>query len=316
MNLNQICEKLKLEKSVAIFCHIRPDGDTIGSAVALKLGLEKLGIFSKVFCSDEIPTRFFFLPQLKCIENTLSEEFSAYLSIDCADITRLGYFALEFEKTKNTYIIDHHVSNNGYAKFNYICERSSNCENVMDVLECLGVKLTKEIASCLALGIVTDTGNFKHKNVNYETLLYASKAVKAGADVNEIVFNTFTRQSKQRAKLFGKVMSKIRYFLDDRVAVASVFLSDLQESGAKSDETEGFIDFVMGIDCVEVGVCIMQTAERKFKISLRSKKADVNEVALRFGGGGHILASGCQINSEYEDVVDRIVFAISRVLED
>ena len=316
MNLIQFCDKLKLEKSVAIFCHIRPDGDTIGSAVALKLGLEKIGINSQVFCSDEIPTRFFFLPQLKCVNKIFNGIFTAFLSIDCADITRLGEFAYDFEKEKNTYIIDHHISNRGYARYNYICDKSSNCENVMEILEILGVKLDTEIASCLALGIITDTGNFKHKNVTENTFISVSKAVKAGADINQIVYNTFTKQSKNRAKLFGQVMSKIRYFYSDRVAVASVFLKDLEETGAKSDETEGFIDFVMGIDCVEVGVCVMQIAEKKFKISLRSKGANVNEVAEKFGGGGHVLASGCQLNSEYEDVVDKIVFQISRVLED
>ncbi len=316
MNLTQFCEKLKLEKSVAIFCHIRPDGDTIGSAVALKLGLDKLGINAQVFCSDEIPTRFFFLPQLKSVKKEFSGDFTAFLSIDCADITRLGDFAFSFEKAKNTYILDHHISNRGYAKYNYICDKSSNCENVLDVLENLSVELDGEIASCLALGIVTDTGNFKHKNVNENTFVSASKVVKAGADINQIVYNTFTKQSKNRAKLFGKVMSKIRYFYSDRVAVASVFLSDLMETGAKSDETEGFIDFIMGIDCVQVGVCVMQIAENKFKISLRSKGPNVNEVAEKFGGGGHMLASGCQINSEYEEVVDKIVFQISRVLKD
>lgn len=316
MNLSQICEKLKLEESVAIFCHIRPDGDTIGSAVALKLGLEKLGIFSVVFCHDQISKRFFFLPQVKQIKNVFEGEFSACVAIDCADVSRLGDFGLLFSKHKNTYSIDHHISNLGYAKYNYNVDKASNSENVLDVLETLGVEIDKEIASCLALGIVTDTGNFKHSNVNENTLYYASKMVKAGANMNEIVYNTFTKQSKARAKLFGTVMSKIRYFINDKVAIATIFKKDLLESGAEKDETEGFIDFIMGIDCVEVGACVMQIDENKFKISLRSKKANVNAVASAFGGGGHILASGCQINSEYEDVIDRLVFAISREIEE
>ena len=111
-------------------------------------------------------------------------------------------------------------------------------------------------------------------------------------------------------------MSKIRYFLDGRFAVASVLEKDILESGAKKDETEGFIDFVMGIDGVEVGACVLEMGKNKYKISFRSKGTDVNEVAGTFGGGGHVLASGCQIQGEYEEVVDKICFAVSRHIKD
>ena len=316
MNLKLFSEQLKKEKSVALFCHMRPDGDTIGSAVALKLGLEKIGISASVFCSDEIPERFLFLPETNKISNKVCGQFSAYLAIDNAEITRLGDFCEFFSAQKNTYSVDHHISNRGFAKYNYLCDKSSNCENVLDLLDALGVSLDEDIASLLLTGIVTDTGNFKHKNVTSETLSYASRLLTFGADLNKIVFNMFTAQSKARAKLFGIVMSKLRYFMDDKIAICSVFLSDLASTGAKADETEGFIDFVMGIDTVEVGACVMQIAENKYKISLRSKKADVNAVASSFGGGGHVLASGCQIFGEYEEVIDKLVFAISRYVEE
>jgi phosphoesterase RecJ-like protein len=123
-------------------------------------------------------------------------------------------------------------------------------------------------------------------------------------------------QSKARAKLFGRVMANIRYFLSDRFAVVSVFEKDIKDCGATPDETEGFIDFVMGINTVEVGACLMEIGKNKYKISFRSKETDVNAVALTFGGGGHTLASGCQISGEYEDIVDRITFAVSRELKD
>ena len=111
-------------------------------------------------------------------------------------------------------------------------------------------------------------------------------------------------------------MSKIRYFLDDRFAVATIRLSDLTQTNARPEETEGLVDFIMGIETVEVGACIMELENNKFKISFRSKGADVNAVASTFGGGGHILASGCQISGDYEEVVDRITFAVSRYIED
>jgi phosphoesterase RecJ-like protein len=163
---------------------------------------------------------------------------------------------------------------------------------------------------------VTDTGNFKHSNVTANTFNVASELAKRGADFNKIVYNTFTKQSKARAKLFGAVTSKIRYAFQDRFAIITITKKAIEEAGATPDETEGFIDFIMGIDTVEIGASVMEMANNKFKVSLRSKNADVNAVASSFGGGGHVHASGCQIQGEYEEVIDRLSFAVSRELPD
>lgn len=316
IGLSELSSKLKQEKSVALFCHIRPDGDTLGSALALSSALKNLGIRAQVFCDDVVPSRFFFLDAVKTIKRELDGEYSALVAIDCADSTRLGNFYDTFVKHKNTYSIDHHVSNTRYAKVNYVLDNSSNCENVLSLIEELGVDIDKETATLLLMGIMTDTGNFKHKNVSANTMHSAGKMVEKGADVNSVHYHMFTKQSKERAKLFGQTMSKLRYFLDDRFAVATVRLNDLKDANALPEETEGFIDFVMGIETVEVGACIMELEKNKFKISFRSKGADVNAVAGTFGGGGHILASGCQISGEYEEVIDKITFAVSRYIED
>ena len=312
ISLVELGEKLKKETDVAIFCHIRPDGDTLGSALALSLALTNLGINAQVFCDDVIPSRFFFLNSAKSVKNLLDKEYSALLAIDCADSSRLGSFYEQFLKHKNTYSIDHHISNTRYAKINYVFDNASNCENVLELLIQMQVEINTEIANLLLMGIMTDTGNFKHKNVNSQTLLSASKLVDKGADINAIHYNMFTKQSKERAKLFGLVMSKIRYFLDGRFGVATVSQKDLEISGAKQDETEGFIDFLMGVDTVEVGACILELGKNKYKISFRSKGCDVNAVAGVFGGGGHVLASGCQIQGEYEEVVDKICYAVKQ----
>ncbi|MBO7150093.1 MAG: bifunctional oligoribonuclease/PAP phosphatase NrnA [Clostridia bacterium] len=316
ISLSELSSKLKQEKSVALFCHIRPDGDTLGSALALYSALKNLGIRAQVFCDDVVPSRFFFLDAVKTVKRELDGEYSAFVAIDCADSTRLGNFYDAFIKHKNTYSIDHHVSNTRYAKVNYVFDNSSNCENILSLIEQLGADIDKEIATLLVMGIMTDTGNFRHKNVSANTMHSAGKMVEKGADLNTVHYHMFTKQSKERAKLFGQTMSKIRYFLDNRFAVATIRLKDLKDTNALPEETEGFIDFVMGIDTVEVGACVMELENNKFKISFRSKGTDVNAVAGTFGGGGHILASGCQISGEYEEVVDKITFAVSRYVED
>ena len=319
ISLFELSQKLLKEKSAALFCHARPDGDTIGSACALKLALIDKGVKAQVFCTDPVPEKYLFLEEANKIITDYSgdfSEFSALIAIDNAEITRLGDFAEAFIKHKNTYSIDHHSSNTRYAKINYVESRSSNAENVFALISEMGAPINAEIANLLALGVMTDTGGFRHKNVSAQTFYDAAKLVEFGADMNNLYFHAFTRQSKERAKLFGKTMTDIRYFNGGRIAVASVLLKDFKQTGAKQEETEGFIDFVMGVDGVEVGACVMETDSNKFKISLRSKGADVNAIAAVFGGGGHRLASGCKITGDYEDAVDRLVVAIGKYLED
>ena len=312
----QFTQNLFSEKSIALFMHMRPDGDTIGSTLALCNALKSKGIITNVFCVDTIPSKFGYLPSIKEVKNQFSGEYSALVSVDCADVTRLGDFASIFDGHKNTYNIDHHVSNRGYAKFNYIVDNASNCENVYDLITEIGVDITTEIADLLLTGIITDTGNFNHSNVTPKTLEKAGKLLENGANINKITYHNFKAQTKERAKLHGIVSSKIRYFLNDRFGVMTITQDDFLKSGATQDQTEGFIDFLMGVESVEVGACIMEISKEKYKISFRSKGADVNAVAGCFGGGGHVLASGCQIQGLYEEVVDKIVFAVSKYLQD
>jgi len=314
--IKSFAQKLKEEKKVAIFSHVRPDGDTIGSAFALKMALEKLGILADLFCDEEISEKFDFILLGETFKKTLTDSYTAFIAVDSADITRLGNFAEHFSYHKRTYNLDHHISNTRYAKYNLVIDNASNSENVYDLILELGVQIDEKIAKALALGITTDTGAFKHKNLTSKTLEVASKLKDLGADYNAIIYNTFTKQSKQRAKLFALVMSKIRYLLDDRFAVITVLLDDIQKVGARSEDTEGFIDFIMGIDCVEVGACLLEMTKNNYKISFRSKLADVNSVASVFGGGGHVLASGCRISGDLEEVIDKIRYAVKQRLVD
>lgn len=316
ISLREISEKLFNEKSVALFCHVRPDGDTVGSALALKLALGKKGIKADVFSDDVMPARFSYINAINQIKNSIDQKYSAYIAIDCADITRLGKFAEEFSAQKNTYNLDHHVSNDCYGRYNAVYDNAANCENVYDVITYAGITPDKEIAECLATGLVTDTGAFKHKNVTAKTFKIAAELLSCGADFNKIVYCNFSAQSKERAALFGTTMTKLRYFLDDRLCIGTVRMSDVEKCGAKPDETEGFIDFILGIDCVEVAITILETDKNKFKVSFRAKNTDVNAIASEFGGGGHVLASGCKICGEYEEVVDKLRYQVGRYIKD
>ena len=312
ISLSEIAKQLKKEKNVAIFCHVRPDGDCIGSSFALSLALTSLGVKNQLFCDDIIPEKF--VNAKGKYSRELKEEYSCFVAVDCADIYRLGSFAETFTKHKNTFNIDHHVSNTRYAKVNFVLDTASNCENIYNLLIAGEMEISKEIANYLLTGIVTDTGNFKHKNVTPNTLLTASKLLEKGADLNKIVYEMFVKQPKRRATLFSSVMNKIRFMLENKLAIATITLKDIENNGAKPEDTEGFIDFLMTIEGVEVGITIMEMKKNLYKISLRSKGVNVNEIAGVYGGGGHVLASGCQINGEYEDVVDKLRYTVSQYI--
>lgn len=317
MTLKEIATELKKFDSALIFSHARPDGDTLGSAMALKTALINLGMEADVVCASDIPEKYDIFPAFKTIKKPaeINKKYAAHVSVDISVESMFGDSYNLYAKNANLFNIDHHVSNSRYAKYNFVRNNAACCEIIYEFMQCLGAEITSEIADYLILGIITDTGNFMHSNVTENTFFVASKLVAAGARIHDITYRMFKDQTKVRALLFARVISKMRFFLDDKLAIISVLADDFEQTGAKQELTEGFIDFPLSIRGVEVAVSIMESKNNCYKVSFRSKgKVNVNEVASVFGGGGHILASGCMICGFYEDVKDKIIKAVSDVL--
>jgi len=319
MTIADLCKELKNFKKVLIFSHTRPDGDTIGSAMGLKLTLESVNIEADIVCDNQIPEKFgFIIPKNSfSTEINSNKQYEAYIAVDSSDENRLGVFGEQFKKVKTTFNIDHHISNTRYAKYNYVEERAATAEIILEIALCFSQnnKISKAVANCLLLGICTDTGNFAHQNVTEQTLISASKLVACGGELHKISYQMFKNQKKQRAELFAKTISKIRYFKDGKIAIISVFMDTIKETEASADMTEGFIDFPLSVEGVEVAISVLEVEDKHFKISYRSKgKVNVNEIAGTFGGGGHILASGSMLNGYYEDVIDKLVYTVSLYL--
>lgn len=310
----QICRQLKSTMSVAVFCHARPDGDALGGALALCLALRNAGKSAVMCCEDLPPEKFSYISAMKEVQRVLptETEYDTFISVDCADITRMGVFADIYKSfPKITVNLDHHISNTGFGKLNYVVNCPASCEILTEILIQSGFEITEEIANLLMLGLITDSGNFTHLDVTPKTFETAAKLRSFGADITKINYNMFARQSKERAILYGRVMNKIRFALDDRLAFIVTTLEDLRETGADKSVTEGFVDFPLTIDGVEVSIALMEVKKRQYKASLRSKgKVNVNAVASAFGGGGHVLASGCMLFGEYEEVVEKLSYAV------
>lgn len=316
--LEEIAERIIRAKSAVILTHMRPDGDAIGSALALSRALDVLGIENSVSDESDIPSNLSFLTGTEKIGKGFFKEADLYIAVDSADEQRLGALVDDFRavsRKKDTVNIDHHVSNTRFAKYNYVRECSANCMNIAVLVEKLGVPLDKELAQYLLLGLLTDSGNFSHDDVTEETFLTAAKLVKAGADIRWLNYNLFKKQSAVRAALFADTMSRIRYFFEGKFAAIVISREAMKKFGADNGMTEGFVDFPLSVDTVEVCASVMEVKKGQYKISLRSKNyADVNKVAGTYGGGGHVRAAGCMLFGEIEDVLDRLSYTVSQYL--
>ncbi|MGN0819482.1 MAG: bifunctional oligoribonuclease/PAP phosphatase NrnA [Christensenellaceae bacterium] len=316
MTISELSNKIKTLKSALIFCHSRPDGDTLSSAFSLKYALQKTGVRAEVTCQDEIPEKYASLNLFDGFSDAVQGNvYDAHISVDCANEQMIGANYNLFAKNKQTFNIDHHISNTRYAKYNFVKNECANTVNIYNLIVAMGIEIDEKLANALYVGIMTDSGNFSQSNTDANALTVASELVKNGATPDKLYNKLFKNQPISRAKLYLDVMQGLRLYHEGRLAIIKIMQSDLERYNLKSEVTEGFIDFPQTIDSVEVAISILQKSDKCFKISFRSKSyVNVNEIASIFGGGGHVRASGAVLNGRLEDVVDKLVFNVGNYL--
>ena len=318
--LQQIAARIKQAKSVLIMTHMRPDGDAIGGALALSTALDFFKIPNQVCDESDIPSNLAFVEGVGNIRKAPQGTYDLVVTVDCSDEQRLGQLSEEYfiakRKKIDTVNIDHHVSNTRYAKYNFVENCAANCMHIATLIEYMGAPFDKSMAEYLLLGLLTDSGNFSHDDVKEEGLLLAAKLVKAGADIHYLNEMLFKSQPKARALLYARTMSGMRFYHDNRFAAIVVSKKNMDECGADIGMTEGFVDFPLSIDTVEVAASLLEVKKGQYKISLRSKTyADVNRLAGCYGGGGHVRAAGCMLFGDLEDVLDRLSYTVSQYLD-
>ena len=318
--LQQIAGRIKQAKRVLIMTHMRPDGDALGGALALSAALDFLKTPNQVCDETDIPSNLAFIEGVEKVRKTPQGDYDLVITVDCSDEQRLGQlseaFFLAKRKKIDTVNIDHHVSNTRFAKYNFVQNCAANCMHIASLIEYMGVPFDKKIANYLMIGLLSDSGNFSHDDVKEDTLLLAAKLMKVGADIRHLNEMLFKRQPKARAMLYARTMSGMRFYHDNRFAVIVVTKKNMDDCGADVGMTEGFVDFPLSIDTVEVAASLLEVKKGQYKISLRSKAyVDVNRLAGCYGGGGHVRAAGCMLFGDVEDVLDRLSYTVSQYLE-
>lgn len=312
--ISEIIEAIHDGNSFLITAHVRLDGDALGSELAVYLMLKGMGKKAVVYNRDRTPERYQFLPAAHNISHTLTniEQFDTCIVLDCSDLSRVGDEAEEIGKIKKLINIDHHVSNNGFCSLKMLdAKASSTGELVFRLMRKMGVKMSRDICTNLYAAIITDTGSFRYSSTTKETFLAAGTLVGEGASPQRIAENIYESDSPARLKLLARALSTLSLDLESRVGSMVVTQKDLTDTGAAWEHTEGFVDIPRTVKGIEVSVLYTQRGENHFKLSLRSKaKLNVEKVAKKFGGGGHIHAASCWMEGDIETIKSQIIEAV------
>lgn len=304
--IKQAAQILQKTNSIALFAHTNPDGDTIGSCLGLKLALEQLGKKVTVFCDSPMSSRLSAFKHSEIISQQFVGQYDLYVAVDCSELTRIGDFSVEYSAARETLTIDHH-GGEYFSRYNCLYDYASCCQIVYEIVKELKTAIGQDIATYLYMGLCTDTGNFSNSNTNADCFNMAAELYKFGADIERINRVFFRDTTYAETKLLAKALSRIRSYYDDRMFLTYITMSDLTELGLDSTATSGIVSYTIDINTAKVGVCICEDTPNHYKVSMRGKDFSVRDVCKEFGGGGHILASGCRIDGFLEDVIDKIV---------
>ena len=315
--IKAIAEKLKQADTVGVVCHVSPDPDTLGAAFASAGALDQIGKSCYIFCDDNIPDKYLAMPggRFYCKDLTLASSCDVILAVDCGDRQRLGCVA-DYIKEQPLLVIDHHGTNHGFGRLNAVFPQAGSVCEVMDqLIDALEVVLTKDMASALYMGILTDTGRFGFQSTTPQSLRAAARMMEAGADFEMIVREEYRTRSLARTRLLGEALRTLELTSNDQIAVMVVTRQMMEACGAADYMTDGIVNYAIEIQQVRVGALIRETGNDQWKVSLRSQDTFyVDDIAKSFGGGGHQYASGYTANGTLKTVRSVLMAALEERL--
>ncbi len=318
---DSLAPRLRIQQALAgrhrflITSHASPDGDSVGSQVAMARALEMLGKSARIVNRDPVPTPYAGLPGVERIEvaETVDGAYDAVIVMECTDLARPRVAGLEPYFLIN---IDHHVGNTGYGAVNWFDPTAAACgEMVSEIIDGMGVEPDLEIATHIYLCILTDTGSFRHSNVTARTFEICRRMVEVGVDPTAMSRIVFDNGSLGRLKLIGVLLNRMNVDASGRVAVLHLESGMLEDTGCTSDDTEGLVNLPLSARQIRAVLFLKNSELDGLRVSLRSKDdIDVRQIATRHGGGGHKNAAGFTTDQRPEDakvtILKEIVDAI------
>ncbi len=307
----KVIEHLIKSKSVAIFVHINPDWDAIGSAFALRGALRALKVRADIFTDAPLSPYLSFMESdvISFEEGACAPDYECFCALDVNSSNRMGAWGKFFEEKDNTVCIDHHIKSEPFARLEYTDhKRSSTGELVFDLLEQISFPLTKEIASYLYCAISADTGSFQYASVNKRTYEILISLYESGINTTHLCTMLYEKNSLKKLKLQAEALFSLKTYKDGKIATAKITREMLKKYNAQRSDTEGLAQIPRTLDTACLSVFLTEEDDGSIKASLRaSGDFDVEAVAKKFGGGGHKKASGCKITGISIDEAEKLI---------
>jgi phosphoesterase RecJ-like protein len=310
----KIRDRIRLAQRVLITSHIRPDGDAIGSSLALGLALLDTGKQVQVVLADGLPASFRHLPGSEIIKSRAQGEFDLIISVDCSDLKRVGK-ALDGYRPPDM-VIDHHSTNEAFGDLNLIDPQAAATASVLTrYMQAWNLTITAPIAANLLTGLVTDTLGFRTSNTTPEVLRQAADLIELGADMTRLYYLSLVRRTFSASKYWGAGLSNLERA--DEIVWTALTLADRKAAGYTGNDDADLISVISSIDEADVAIIFIEQNKHSTKVSWRSLKPniDVAQIASQFGGGGHKAASGAELSGSLDDVQKRVLEITRKALQ-
>lgn len=317
----QFKEQVEKAESIIIFSHVSPDGDTLGSNLALSLIIEKY--FNKkvdtVFVGT-LPLLYSYLPNydrfIDVQKIDLNKVYDLAIAVDVASKDRMVSGTVVYDNAKFNVNIDHHKTNNAYGGLNII-DGDAACVGIIlyKMFKYLNLDITKDVARCIYTSLLTDTGGFKYENTTPETFMLAAELVKLGVSPTYEFRSCYETKPQSMVQFQAYVVSNTVFYNDGKIAFAKITRSDMSKFNATDEFTEGIVEILRTSKNVEIAAILKETKEGYTKVSLRSKTVDLTPIVIGFGGGGHTFAAGCTIKKPIAIAFDKLLQRVQSELE-
>lgn len=307
--MNKLKNIAKDAKTILIAGHLRPDGDCTGACVAIYHYLHNAYPEKEIMVYlEKLPENFRFMdPEGKIVSTKLpKEDVDLFFAMDCSSSDRLGDAEKYFFGAKRTMCVDHHVSNENYAKENVVDSKaSSTCQVLFELMD--EEEIDQKIAEALYIGIICDSGVFRYSNTSRRTMEIAGILMEKDIPYSKYIDECFYQRTYIQTQLMGRTLLTSMRLMDKKCIVATITRRMMEFYGAKTEDIEGIIDQLRVTKGIEVAILLHEIGEQEYKVSMRSNDyIDVSQIAVYFGGGGHVKAAGCTMRGSVHDVVNNI----------
>jgi len=289
-------------ETIHLVAHVNPDGDTIGSILALGLALLRAGKKVSLLSQDGVPPRLHFLPGSELIRTSAKERPDLAIAMDCGSAPQMGALAKHYFKARTTIQVDHHDFGEPFGHIRVLEEEASAVgEIVYEIIRRLRIRITAPIASCLLASIVIDTGSFRFSNVRAKTFEICAALIKTGVDLQSLIEESYWTKTRAMAKLSSHCILNVHFSNDGSIAWSIISQNEIQRYKAQLSDADSVADELRSINGVKIAALFRETENKRYRVSLRSKFGiNVALVARRFGGGGHHNSAGCVVRNHAE----------------